>query len=160
MAKAMTARTILACGVLLLGLGASGPAHGQTRSALASATRLKCVFNVMSIGTWTKKGEALVESKKANLVLQYNSIDTSEGTAEVIGWTGGNFFITVRLVLTSLHLMTTADAGPVYLTTVFDRPTRPGKYKAVHSRHEFTDVSLPGFTSRPEQYVGECEIPQ
>jgi len=28
----------------------------------------------------------------------------------------------------------------------------------VHTRHEYTEVRLPGFTSRPEQYYGECEI--
>jgi hypothetical protein len=28
----------------------------------------------------------------------------------------------------------------------------------MHSRHEYTDVSLPGYTSSPEQYYGECEI--
>jgi len=27
----------------------------------------------------------------------------------------------------------------------------------VHARHEYTEVSLPGYTSRPEQYYGECE---
>ena len=55
------------------------------------------------------------------------------------------------------HLHTDA-AGPVYITTVFNKPAHAGKLKASHSRHEFTDVSLPGFTSRPEQYIGECEL--
>ncbi len=32
-----------------------------------------------------------------------------------------------------------------------------GKLKAVHTRHEYTEVSLPGYTSRPEQYYGECD---
>jgi len=31
-----------------------------------------------------------------------------------------------------------------------------GKLRAVHTRHEYTEVSLPGFTSRPEQYYGDC----
>ena len=29
---------------------------------------------------------------------------------------------------------------------------------AVHTRHEYTDVLLIGFTSRPEQYYGDCAI--
>ncbi|MBM3778060.1 MAG: hypothetical protein FJW23_07445 [Acidimicrobiia bacterium] len=57
-----------------------------------------------------------------------------------------------------MHLLAIDNSGPVYLTTVFDSPGRPGRYKAAHSRHEFTPVSLPGFTSRPEQYVGDCEL--
>jgi hypothetical protein len=28
----------------------------------------------------------------------------------------------------------------------------------VHSRHEYYPTALPGFTSSPEQYYGECEI--
>jgi hypothetical protein len=48
--------------------------------------------------------------------------------------------------------------GVLRITTVFDKQNSPGKFKAVHARHEYTDVSLPGFTSRPEQYYGECEL--
>ena len=48
--------------------------------------------------------------------------------------------------------------GPVYTTTVFQKETTGGKLKAVHSRHELFDFALPGFTSSPEQYYGECEI--
>jgi hypothetical protein len=54
------------------------------------------------------------------------------------------------------------NSGPLYLTTVFSaggRDQLPGaRLRAVHTRHEFTSVSLPGFTSRPEQYYGECEV--
>jgi hypothetical protein len=31
---------------------------------------------------------------------------------------------------------------------------------AVHTRHEYTDISLPGFTSRPEMYIGDCAAAQ
>ena len=48
--------------------------------------------------------------------------------------------------------------GPVYVTTIFPEETRNASLQAVHTRHEFTKVSLPGFTSRPEQYVGECVV--
>ena len=48
--------------------------------------------------------------------------------------------------------------GPLYITTVFNKESRAGKLKAVHTRHEYADVALPGFTSSPEQYYGECEV--
>jgi hypothetical protein len=54
--------------------------------------------------------------------------------------------------------MAVASGGPVYITTIFDRESRGRKLKAVHSRHEFFAVPLPGATSSPEQYYGECEI--
>ena len=57
-----------------------------------------------------------------------------------------------------LHLIESFRDGPVYMTTVFSAETRPGKLKAVHTRHEYSDVSVPGFTSSPEQYYGECEV--
>jgi hypothetical protein len=57
----------------------------------------------------------------------------------------------------SLHLMQTSRSGAVYITTVYPSESRGGKLKAVHARHEYTEVSLPGYTSRPEQYYGECD---
>ena len=126
-------------------------------SPLASATHLKCVFTAMATGTWSPDGDAAVATQKADLTIEYKAIDVAGGTAEVVGL-GGNFFITVRFVGASLHLLALGDAGPAYLTTVFNRPGHPGQFKAVHTRHEFTDVSIPGFTSRPEQYIGECQI--
>jgi hypothetical protein len=49
-------------------------------------------------------------------------------------------------------------AGPLYTTTVIARETKDGRLMAVHTRHEYTDISLPGFTSRPEMYVGDCRV--
>ena len=49
-------------------------------------------------------------------------------------------------------------SGPLYTTTVFDKETSGGKFKAVHSRHEYFTIPVPGATSSPEQYYGECEI--
>jgi len=56
-----------------------------------------------------------------------------------------------------VHFMQVFRTGPLYTTTVFDKDAN-GKLKAVHSRHEYFAVPLPGATSSPEQYYGECEI--
>ena len=50
------------------------------------------------------------------------------------------------------------SGGALYTTTVFARRTAAGKFIAVHTRHEFTDASVPGFTSRPEQYYGDYDV--
>jgi len=47
-------------------------------------------------------------------------------------------------------------AGPLYVTTVIAKETKDGRLMAVHTRHEYTQISMPGFTSRPEMYVGDC----
>jgi hypothetical protein len=68
--------------------------------------------------------------------------------------------IIVRLVEGNLHFLAMNSTGSMYITTVFsDRESRAsGKWKAVHTRHEFTEVQLSSFTSRPEQYYGSCAV--
>ena len=58
----------------------------------------------------------------------------------------------------TLHLVQAFREGPLYVTTVFPKETRGGRLQAAHTRHEYTLVSMPGYTSRPEQYIGECEL--
>jgi hypothetical protein len=48
--------------------------------------------------------------------------------------------------------------GAVYVTTIFNSETKNGRLLAVHTRHEYTPVQLPGLTSRPEQYYGDCQV--
>jgi hypothetical protein len=125
-----------------------------TKTQLAKVKRLKCVFPVHAVGTW-KDGEPGAEVKMTNFSLQYESIDAEEGSARVTDRTGP-VEITARLAGDNLHLMEIL-IGALNVTTVFNKPSRAGKLKAVHTRHEYTDVAVPGYTSSPEQYYGECE---
>lgn len=129
--------------------------------ALAEIQRLKCTFTLMSTGTWNK-GVPSAEVTPSKLSVAFDEIDTQGGTANVVDVSAaaaGAPHITVRLLGDSLHFLAMNVSGSVYLTTVFaDRDSRAGaKFKAVHTRHEFTEVRLTGWTSRPEQYYGECE---
>ena len=72
--------------------------------------------------------------------------------------TYGTSDIIVRLANGTLHLVQMFRDGPLYTTTIFPKETVGKKLQAVHTRHEYTEISLPGFTSRPEQYYGECAI--
>jgi hypothetical protein len=131
-------------------------AQSFAKGALAQATSIKCTFSLMSVGTWGReKPEAKVQP--ANLVLQFDAINSDEGTAELkAGF--GKYDIVVRYAGGYLHFIQSFLDGQLYTTTNLEKKTAGGKFKAIHSRHEFTDVSLPGFTSSPEQYYGECEI--
>ena len=122
---------------------------------LAKIKALKCTFSTMTVGDW-KNGEAVGTTKPAKLAVAFNSVDAQEGTADSVG-DSGKSHITVRLLGSYLHFMQLDPYGALYITTVFDKETRPGRLQAAHSRHEYTLVSLPGLTSRPEQYVGECD---
>ena len=129
----------------------------DVENALQTAKVLKCEFTLQATGTWTKAGEPQGEVKKMKLSLGFDSIDTNDGTATVMGSYGAPHII-VRLAAGYLHFMQVGSVGYLHVTTVFDKVAGPGRLKAVHTRHEYTEVSVPGYTSRPEQYYGDCEI--
>ena len=124
---------------------------------LANLKNLQCTFPVQATGTWVD-GAPKAEVKPAKLTVGFDAIDVGGGTADTVGQFGP-LHITVRLTGSTLHFLHMDSGGALYLTTVF-APAKGqltgGKLRAVHTRHEYTEVSLPGFTSRPEQYYGEC----
>ncbi|MFN2444898.1 MAG: hypothetical protein ABR606_04850 [Vicinamibacterales bacterium] len=141
--------------VILLTARLSAQAPNAVSARLGKVTSLKCTFSALATGTWTK-GETEAAIKAATLAVSFRAVDAQDGTAEAVG-DFGKSHITVRLLGSYLHLMQMDPYGALYVTTVFDTETREGKLQAVHTRHEYTAVSLPGLTSRPEQYYGECE---
>ena len=130
-------------------------AQAQTR--IAGVKSLRCSFPRNATGTWAKDGAPDAIVRPATLVLRFDSIDPDSGTAQLRNGTVGSE-VTVRLAEGYLHLMQSFRTGPLYITTVFDVGEKSGKLKAVHARHEYFAVPLPGATSSPEQYYGECEI--
>ena len=147
--------------VLMAHIGS--PLYAQTPAALTSVQRLKCTFTQKALGTWDKDAVPSVELTPAKLSMVFDAIDTQDGTANVIDVTApdaGAPHITVRLLANNLHLMAMNISGSVYLTSVFaDKDSNAGgTFKAVHTRHEFTATRLTGWTSRPEQYYGQCQI--
>lgn len=147
-------------GVLLCLLLGSHSVDAQRPSQILQAAKsLTCEFPLNAMGTWTKAGEPQGEIKPAKLSLEFHAIDVQDGTADVTGGFGAPHIV-VQFVAGYLHFMQIANTGSLYVTTVFDKETRSGKLKAVHARHEYTEVILPGFTARPEQYYGECAVGQ
>src|SRR5665213_3633078 len=126
-------------------------------SRLAAAKSLRCTFTAGASGTWKKDGSPEAAVKAPKLVLIFESIDTDEGTAKMLNGTMLSDIV-ARLAGGYLHFMQSFRSGPLYTTTVFDKETSGGKFKAVHSRHEYFTIPVPGATSSPEQYYGECEI--
>ena len=123
---------------------------------LVNARSLTCAFSVIATGTW-KDGVAEAATRPATLQVAFSSVDTEEGTAVAVG-AAGKSHITVRVIGNYLNLMQIDPYGALYITTVFNTETKNGRLLAVHSRHEYTPVQLPGLTSRPEQYYGDCEV--
>jgi hypothetical protein len=123
----------------------------------ASARSLRCTFAINATGTWKKEGAPAATVTPTTLVLIFDSINIEEGTARLRSGSVGSDLV-AKLSSGYLHFIQSFRTGSLYTTTVFDHETRPGRLKAVHSRHEFYAVPLPGSTSSPEQYYGECEV--
>jgi hypothetical protein len=134
------------------------PALGQAGldRRLAAAKRLECTFPVLGTGTWNQNVPAIGVTP-SELKANFFDINVEEGTAEAESAYGASF-ISVRYESGYLHIMQMSDAGPLYLTTVFARAAGEGKLMAVHTRMEYSPTIIPGFTSRPEMYVGTCSI--
>jgi hypothetical protein len=153
---------VLVCAALAA-LVPPGPsaAQGAARSAalekrLLGAKKLNCTFSALATGNWDgAKASAVVTATK--LEVKFTSIDLDEGTAEADGGFGDSF-ISAKYAHGYLHLMQISDAGPLYITTVLATETSTGHFKAIHTRHEWSPAIVPGFTSRPEMYVGECTV--
>jgi hypothetical protein len=127
----------------------------QDKGKLAGVKSLKCTFPLVAVGKWgNEQPEAKVNTAK--LVLEFEAINTDEGSVQLKS-SYGQYDITVRYAEGYLHFIQSFLNGPLYTTTVLEKKTPAGKFKAMHSRHEYTDFALPGFTSSPEQYYGECE---
>src|SRR5262249_52954601 len=117
----------------------TGTASAQPpRGRLAGAKSLDCRFTTQASGVW-KNGAPQADTKAATLSLQFEDIDTEEGTARVIGLFGPSDII-VRVSDETLHLIQSFRQGPLYATTVFAKETQSGRFQAVHSRHEWTPI--------------------
>jgi hypothetical protein len=149
--------------IALAGLAALGAAQPQAALGqagldrrLAAAKRIECTFSVIATGTWDKNVPA-IGVKPIEHTANFFDINIDEGTAEAESAYGASF-ISVRYETGYLHIMQMSDAGPLYLTTVLARAAGEGKLMAVHTRVEYSPTIIPGFTSRPEMYLGTCTI--
>jgi hypothetical protein len=149
---------VVAAVVLAVLWPAESSVAGQER--LAAAKSLRCSFPVTAVSAWNNAAPPAATVKPASLLLIYESIDTDEGTARLKSGSAGSD-VTARLSGGYLHLIQSFRSGALYTTTVFDKAGPGGtigKLKAVHSRHEYFSVPVPGATSSPEQYYGECDV--
>jgi hypothetical protein len=123
---------------------------------LQTAKKLECSFSTFAMGNWDKSTPSLAV-KPVELKSAFTNINVDEGTAEA-ETAYGQSFISVRYAQGYLHIMQMSDAGPLYLTTVFARAAGEGRFMAVHTRMEYSPTVIPGFTSRPEMYLGTCSV--
>lgn len=153
MARHPSLKAILVAAIVA---GVSHLAGAQSpKERLAKATGIDCTFTASVSANW-KTGAPIGTLKPSQLRMQFDEVNADEGSARVIGPFGASDII-VRLSVDTLHLIQSFRDGPLYSTTIFPKE-KNGRFQAVHSRHELTDIALPGYTSSPEQYYGDCLI--
>ena len=152
----MAVRACLAIAMSIMWLWTSSESL-MAQGGIAKATGLRCSFSNLVKGQWRSDGAPDISPGSASLTLRFEGIDADAGVAELKTGSMTSELI-VRASAGYLHFLQVFRTGPMYTTTVFDAGSRGGKFKAVHSRHEYLDPPLAGGTSTPEQYYGECEI--
>ncbi len=162
----MNRLSIIGC-VALLGLtsgisdgaAAQGTAYRDflaLQQKLSAATSLECRFSTQASGRWDE-GTPKIEVKPSELKVNFLHVNVDEGTAEADSQFGASFIV-VKYSNGYLHLMQMFSSGPLYTTTILAQETATGRMMAIHTRHEYTTASVPGFTSQPEMYFGDCAV--
>jgi hypothetical protein len=145
---------------LVIGAATDAPfsyAQSTATNPLATVKSLKCKFPVYAVVSW-KNGQPEAQIKQAQMFsLDFDEIDADDGTARVTS-TSGATHITALLTVSSLHLMERSVTGTLNITTVFSSDKGATTWRAVHSRHDYLPMSIPGFVSEPtvSQNYGEC----
>jgi|SRR5438034_4778790 len=149
--------TAVAVAVLLLS-ASDAFAQKTEGNPLAVIKTLKCRFPVYSVASW-KGGEPQAQVKQGQqFSLEIDEIDAEGGTGRVTG-TGGPVHVTALLTVSSLHFMERTVTGTLNITTVFAPEGASLTLRAVHARHDYLPMSIPGFVSEPSvsQSYGLCD---
>jgi hypothetical protein len=148
---------------IVLALACAHAAGAQTtdKNPLAQVKALKCRFAIYASGAWSKTTqEASAQVRQPEqLSLEIDDIDTDSGSGRVTG-TAGPSEVTALLTISSLHFMERSVTGTLNITTVFSGEPGAKTFRAVHTRHDYLPLSLPGYVSDPSvsQHYGICEM--
>jgi len=149
---ALVTAIVLACAL-------TAAAQTTEKNPLAQVKNLKCRFSVYASGSWTKTQEPQAQVRQPEtLQLEIDEIDTDSGSGRVTG-TAGPTEVTALLTISSLHFMERSVTGTLNITTVFAGEPDAKTFRAVHTRHDYLPMSLPGYQSEPSvsQHYGVCE---
>ena len=146
---------------LVVAPGAHGVrAQSTDKNPLAGVKAMKCRFLVYASGAWAKQTQEPTAQirQPETLTLEIDEIDTDSGSGRVTG-TAGPAEVTALLTLSSLHFMERSVTGTLNITTVFSGAEGAKSFRAVHTRHDYLPLSLPGYVSDPSvsQHYGICD---
>jgi hypothetical protein len=140
---------------IAVALATGARAQTTDKNPLAQVKALKCRFTIYASGSW---GKTTQEPQPETLSVEIDEIDTDSGSGRVTG-TAGPSDVTALLTISSLHFMERSVTGTLNVTTVFSGEPGAKTFRAVHTRHDYLPLSLPGYLSEPSvsQHYGICE---
>ncbi len=145
--------------LVVLAWTSGGAAQGPNAApSLATIKGLTCSFPLSVSANWDTTGDPQAQIKRSSpLMVQFDEIDTQEGTARLVGTAGSH--ATLSLSGWSLHIMDIRSTGSLGITTVYAQESRAGKLKAVHTESDYLRFNTPTFIAQPgvSQHYGECE---
>ncbi len=152
-----TGQVVLAA-ALVFASAHAGLAQSTENNPLAKVKKLKCQFSIYSSGSWKALDAQAQIRQPETLSLEIDEIDTDSGSGRVTG-TSGPADVTALLTISSLHFMERSVTGTLNITTVFSGDPDATVFRAVHARHDYLPMSLPGYKSEPSvsQHYGTCE---
>lgn len=145
---------------LLFGSTAAAWLLPRTVSAEASPSRLqmllttkslKCSFGPGNSGEW-KNGQAQLAPSRFDVVIHFDSIDSSAGTARIIGNAGSSDAKVLATPVGLTIVEATATGNLVFATVFAEGGARESEFLAVLSRH-MTFLNGGPLVS---QYLGTC----
>ena len=148
-----------AAALMVLAFAHAASAQTTDKNPLAKVKSLKCHFSIYASGSWTKTQEPQAQVRQPETMsLEIDEIDTDSGSGRVTG-TAGPADVTALLTISSLHFMERSVTGTLNITTVFSGDPGAKTFRAVHARHDYLPMSLPGYNSEPSvsQHYGVCE---
>lgn len=138
--------------LLIATTSASVDAADETFARLVSARSLRCSIGPGSSVDW-ETGKPVVKRAKFDAVLQFDSVDTKNRKARLIGNQGASDVI-VQLTQRGLTFVEETGSGNLSITTVFpDYAKGTRDFVVVHSRH-IDGVGSPS----PSQYHCTCKV--
>ncbi len=146
--------------VAMLAFSVSARAQTTEKNPLAQVKSLKCRFTTYASGSWAKgtlEPQGQIRQPET-LLLEIDEIDADSGSGRVTG-TSGPADVTALLTISSLHFMERSVTGTLNITTVFAGDADAKTFRAVHTRHDYLPMNLPGYQSEPSvsQHYGICE---
>ena len=151
----MRATFVIAWTVILLHVSVLLSAQSaEKKNPLDGITGLKCSFPVAVSGRWKDWMPKADLEQGPPLTLVIDEIDIDGGTARI-----GTTHTTALLTQNSVHFMERTMAGSLTMITVLSQKSPKGTLRAVRSRHDYLQMSIPGFVAEPNvsQHYGECE---